>query len=381
MPIATDPEETSRLYEALRERILAKNKERKIQKYHELLRSGQPLSEIMARAERALDGPQTGAPDLAGKASARRADAKILAEPPASDSTQPRPTPERLPEPAPESIARRMSEPHDWMIARIPQGEPISGANWNRQLSADPASAGPAARRGLRRIAPARLSPIARLGLAAGAIVAPASIGVLLMHPNPPSSPPASAAAVSAHVEISSIAEPAATAKAVAVPPPTPSPSAQLVPEAPEREMTAAVAAPAQEVAPAEPVPEALPAPASPTPEAAPAVVAPAQKIPPDQPHLAAAQIAALLARGDSLLGVGDIASARLFYERATDAGDGRAALRLGATYDPGFLDRVQLLHVRGDAAQALSWYRRARELGDTEAERWIQGLENKSGR
>ena len=144
--------------------------------------------------------------------------------------------------------------------------------------------------------------------------------------------------------------------------------------------MTAAVKTPAKKAAPAEPVPAALPAPASPTPEAPPAVAAHAPKIPPGQPRLAAAEIAALLARGDSLLGVGDIASARLFYERATDAGDGRAALRLGATYDPGFVDRIQLLHVHGDAAQALSWYRRARELGETEAERWIQALENKSG-
>ncbi len=107
-------------------------------------------------------------------------------------------------------------------------------------------------------------------------------------------------------------------------------------------------------------------------------------KISPDQSRLAAAEIAALLARGDSLLGVGDIASARLLYERAADAGDGRAALRLGATYDPGFLgllNRVHLPQAYGDAAQALSWYRRASDLGESEAERWIEGLETKSGR
>jgi len=68
-----------------------------------------------------------------------------------------------------------------------------------------------------------------------------------------------------------------------------------------------------------------------------------ASKAPLGRPRLATAEIAALRARGDSLLGVGDITSARLFYERASDAGDGRAALRLGATYDPGFLDRVHL--------------------------------------
>jgi TPR repeat protein len=78
--------------------------------------------------------------------------------------------------------------------------------------------------------------------------------------------------------------------------------------------------------------------------------------------------IAALVARGDSFLGAGDIASARLFYERAADAGDGHAALRLGATFDPDFLDRAGMRSIRADPEQASSWYRRARELGDTAA-------------
>ena len=100
---------------------------------------------------------------------------------------------------------------------------------------------------------------------------------------------------------------------------------------------------------------------------------APAPATAPDRPRLAAGEIAALLARGDSLLGAGDIVSARLFYERASDAGGGRAALRLGATYDPGFLDQVQLPHLNADVARALSWYRRALDLGESEAARWIR--------
>jgi TPR repeat protein len=75
------------------------------------------------------------------------------------------------------------------------------------------------------------------------------------------------------------------------------------------------------------------------------------------------------LARGDSLLGVGDVTSARLFYERGADAGDGQAALRLGETYDPSFLERARLRAVRGDPAAAVFWYRRARNLGGAEAE------------
>jgi TPR repeat protein len=156
-------------------------------------------------------------------------------------------------------------------------------------------------------------------------------------------------------------AEVAATRHTPQAPPSAePAPTSPLVHEAPEREVVAAVVAP--------------------TPEAPSRVAAPSPTISPNQQRLTGAEIAALLARGDSLLGAGDIASARLFYERASDAGDGRAALRLGATYDPGFLDRVHLPHLQG-VAQALSWYRRARDLGESEAELWIQGLETKSGR
>jgi TPR repeat protein len=100
-------------------------------------------------------------------------------------------------------------------------------------------------------------------------------------------------------------------------------------------------------------------------PKPTPQMTAPAASPPSSQAY---AEIAALVARGDSLLGVGDIASARLFYERAADAGDGPAALRLGATFDPGFLDRAGLHSIHADPGQAETWYRRARELGDAAA-------------
>jgi hypothetical protein len=48
------------------------------------------------------------------------------------------------------------------------------------------------------------------------------------------------------------------------------------------------------------------------------------------------AEIAVLMGRGDVFLRSGDIISARLFYERAADAGSGPAALQLGATFDSG---------------------------------------------
>jgi hypothetical protein len=86
------------------------------------------------------------------------------------------------------------------------------------------------------------------------------------------------------------------------------------------------------------------------------------------QLRLSAAEIAALLGRADRLFALGDISSARLFYERAADAGNARAALRLGNTFDPAFLDFAHL-RIRGDTGKALYWYTQARKLGETEVE------------
>jgi TPR repeat protein len=78
------------------------------------------------------------------------------------------------------------------------------------------------------------------------------------------------------------------------------------------------------------------------------------------------------------LFSKGDLVAARLFYERAADAGEGQAALKLGETFDPVFLDLARLRGARGDATTALSWYRRARELGVAEAEILLKSLEAK---
>ena len=94
--------------------------------------------------------------------------------------------------------------------------------------------------------------------------------------------------------------------------------------------------------------------------------------------RLSAADAAALLARGDVLFSKGDVIAARAFYERAAYAGEGRAALRLGETFDPVFLDRARLRAARGDLSTALSWYRRARDLGVAEAEILLKSREAK---
>jgi hypothetical protein len=101
------------------------------------------------------------------------------------------------------------------------------------------------------------------------------------------------------------------------------------------------------------------------------------------QPNSAstAAETKELLQHGDSLLRTGDVASARLFYERASAAGDGWAALRLGATFDPAFLERLGLGKLQSDPAAARSWYNRAVELGVMEVKRQLNGLETRQGK
>jgi hypothetical protein len=101
----------------------------------------------------------------------------------------------------------------------------------------------------------------------------------------------------------------------------------------------------------------------------------PPTQSPPNQ-RLSAAEMAALVTRGDDFLSAGDIVSARLFYERAADGGDGGAALRLGATFDPAFLNRTGIRGTPDDPAQASSWYRRAADLGNAAAQEHPQNLE-----
>jgi hypothetical protein len=110
---------------------------------------------------------------------------------------------------------------------------------------------------------------------------------------------------------------------------------------------------------------------APPPPTDAPKPAAPAAR-----QTLAADEITTLVARGDALLRTGDIVSARLYYERAANAGDGHAALLMAETFDPDFLERAGVRGVRGDPSQAAIWYARARDLGDRDAERRFQLLD-----
>ncbi len=159
---------------------------------------------------------------------------------------------------------------------------------------------------------------------------------------------------------------PHAAPSAAALPPTPEPPNPQAAPAVP-------TLAPSQPEQMPQPNPSVA-APAMPGAAATPQAPHPPAQSPAGQ-HLSTADIAALVTRGDAFLSAGDIASARSFYERAADAGDSAAALRLGATFDPNFLDRARVRGNPGDPAQAESWYRRARDLGDAAAAERLKNL------
>jgi hypothetical protein len=86
-------------------------------------------------------------------------------------------------------------------------------------------------------------------------------------------------------------------------------------------------------------------------------------------------EIADLMARGDRLLAQGDILSARLLYQRAADAGDARAAMAVGLTYDPVEFERLAVRGLRADPARAMELYQQASATGIAEADQRISAL------
>jgi hypothetical protein len=69
------------------------------------------------------------------------------------------------------------------------------------------------------------------------------------------------------------------------------------------------------------------------------------------------------LARGEHKLRAGEVATARLYFERVVQAGDPRGALAMGRSYDPAVLSDLPLIGPQGDAETARTWYERAASL------------------
>ena len=338
--------------------------------------------------------------ELLGKSSARGQNPKLQAEGREEAVTRPEPTARRMPRQADRAIASAMRGELAHVRVGIANERLPPDPGIDAQLSTTALSR-PAAERGL--------SPLVLFCIAAGGILAAAGIGTLLLRNS--ATDPVSAAitlakqvwAVAPHnaqsnnqamqnVTARSIVSVPRTSSAL-IPAPLPAtPAAELDVAAPSAKPAAVpdLAAPSAKPAgpslaaaatapPDEPdvaAPSAEPGLA--TPARAPETKTAAPPVATSGSRLSAEEMAALLARGDNLLSVGDVASARLFYERAVDGGGGLAAIRLGETFDPLFLDRVHLSGARGDPGVALLWYRRARDLGAIDAEVLLKALEAK---
>ena len=93
--------------------------------------------------------------------------------------------------------------------------------------------------------------------------------------------------------------------------------------------------------------------------------------------HLDREEVSVLLKRGEDFIASGDLASARLVLQRAAEAGDPGAALRLAGTYDPIVLEQQTApgSAVNANIAMARMWYERAKELGSADALRRLDLL------
>jgi hypothetical protein len=82
------------------------------------------------------------------------------------------------------------------------------------------------------------------------------------------------------------------------------------------------------------------------------------------------------LRRGDESLRIGDIVSARRFYEVAASAGSAEAATAIALTYDPAYLKAAGVRGVKANVETARVWYEKAARQGDARAAQRLQSLE-----
>ncbi|MFN3744611.1 MAG: hypothetical protein ACK4TL_07900 [Hyphomicrobiaceae bacterium] len=84
------------------------------------------------------------------------------------------------------------------------------------------------------------------------------------------------------------------------------------------------------------------------------------------------------LQRGRAQAQQGNIAAARLFFQRAADVDLAEGALALAGTYDPVELAAMGVAGVQPDLAMARRWYEKARDLGAHEADERLRRLSSR---
>jgi TPR repeat protein len=130
------------------------------------------------------------------------------------------------------------------------------------------------------------------------------------------------------------------------------------------------IAAKPEAIAPPKPL-ESSPAPpagAAPTPPAA-WIDSPTVSPPPAAAiSLEAPLVSSYLMNGNLLFERGDIASARLFFQEAANAGSVQAMVAVGKTYDPNILSQLGIRGFSPDPVKAAEWYVKANQAGDSES-------------
>ena len=79
------------------------------------------------------------------------------------------------------------------------------------------------------------------------------------------------------------------------------------------------------------------------------------------------------------MIALGDVAAARLVYQRAAASASARAATAMGRTYDPRYLQAIGAIGVVADPEAAAAWYRKGTALGDEDAAPLLRGLNVKA--
>lgn len=82
-----------------------------------------------------------------------------------------------------------------------------------------------------------------------------------------------------------------------------------------------------------------------------------------------------LCAQGLVAFAEGDIATARAFFVSAAEAGDPRALVALGDTFDPATLSRLGVVGLKGDGTKARDYYARALAAGASGARERLASL------
>jgi hypothetical protein len=98
---------------------------------------------------------------------------------------------------------------------------------------------------------------------------------------------------------------------------------------------------------------------------------------PPSRQH-DAAEITQMMNKGAELMANGDVAAARLMYQRAAETGEAAAAFALAETYDPLVLAKGG---IPPNVERARTWYAKARELGSSQAPERLERLAGAAGR